>query len=45
MPATKPEWKPVEGLPLGRGATVQAFTSSVGDETFKSMSRPGVREA
>ena len=35
MPATKPEWKPVEGLPLGRGATVQAFTSSVGGETFQ----------
>ena len=35
MPATKPEWKPVEGLPLGRGATVQAFTSSAGGETLQ----------
>ncbi len=35
MPAIKPEWKSVEGLPLGRGATVQAFTSSVGGETLQ----------
>ena len=35
MAASKPDWKPIETLALGRGATVQAFTATVENDTLE----------
>ena len=35
MAESKPDWKPIETLALGRGATVQAFIAKVENDTFE----------
>ena len=35
MAASKPDWKPIETLALGRGATVQTFTATVENDTLE----------
>jgi enoyl-[acyl-carrier protein] reductase I len=31
MPAKKPQWKPNEALPVGKGASIQQFIATAGD--------------
>ena len=33
--ARKPDWKPNEGLAVGKGATVQEFSATVGDDKLE----------
>ncbi len=35
MTASKPDWKPNEGLAVGKGATVQEFSATVGDDKLE----------
>ena len=35
MATSKPDWKPIETLPLGRGATMQGFTATVENDKLE----------
>jgi enoyl-[acyl-carrier protein] reductase I len=35
MPTLQPDWKSIEGLAVGKGATVQEFVATVGDDRLE----------
>jgi enoyl-[acyl-carrier protein] reductase I len=40
MTSIKPDWKPNADFPVGKGATVQQFVATVGDETLEILVAP-----